>query len=131
MAGLFTRIINGEIPSYKIHEDELTYSFLTIEPINPGHTLIIPKLEVDQYIDVPKEHYLKVMENSQIIGKAIREAFDPARVTLAVQGFEVNHFHLHLIPANSPADFNFKNAKAASKEDLETAQKKIIEKLNF
>ena len=125
MPSIFTKIVSGEIPCYKIMEDEWTLSFLTIEPINPGHTLIICKQEVNHYMDVPKDVYLKIMEHSQTIGNAIKKAFNPNRVCLAAQGFEVPHFHLHLIPCQSPKDFSFANAKPASKDELLKAQEKI------
>lgn len=123
---IFMKIIAGELPSYKIYEDEFTYAFLSIDPIRPGHTLIVPKRDVDHFFDVTDPHYTQVFTNARVLGRAIKEATGCQRVGMAVQGFEVNHFHLHLIPLESPADFDFKKAKRASSEELAESQKKIL-----
>ena len=129
MASLFTKIINGELPSYKIHEDELTYTFLTIEPIQMGHTLIIPKKEVDHFLDADDESYKQVFANSKKIGKAIQKATGCTRVGLSVLGFEVPHFHLHVVPMYDPTDLDFKKGKGRSEEEMKEIQEKIITEL--
>ena len=126
MASVFTKIIQGEIPSLKIHEDELTISILTIEPIHLGHTLVIPKQEVNHWFDVPEAAYLQVQKNAQKIGKAIQAATGCKRVLTAAIGFEVPHYHLHLIPAWSMADLNFANAKKRSESEMKDIQAKIV-----
>ncbi|MGE3760360.1 MAG: HIT family protein, partial [Pseudobdellovibrionaceae bacterium] len=99
---LFTKIIAGELPCYKIHEDELTFSFLALDQINLGHTLVVPKLEVDHFMEVPPDTATRLFLNSQMIGKAIRKVTECKRVGIIVQGFEVPHTHIHLIPAWGP-----------------------------
>lgn len=131
MASVFTKIIAGELPAYRIFENDLVISFLTIDPINPGHTLIVPKTEVDSFMDVGSKEYQEVFRVAQFIGKAITTVTGCERVCLAVQGFEVRHFHLHLIPAWSPADFDFKKATRMAPAELEAMQAKIKAKLKI
>lgn len=126
MASVFTKIINGELPSYKIFEDEKTISILTIDPISLGHTLVIPKLEVNHWFDVPPDIYTQVGLNAQRIAKAIKKATDCPRVGTIVAGFEVPHYHLHLIPAWSIPDLDFKRASRRSEEEMKQIQEKII-----
>jgi histidine triad (HIT) family protein len=123
---LFTKIINGELPSYKIHEDEWTYSFLALDQVNLGHTLVICKQEVNHWTEVPPDVYTRVHLNSQKIGKAIRAATGCPRVGQMVAGFEVPHYHLHLIPAWSIPDLNFAKAQRRSEEDMKKIQAEII-----
>lgn len=126
MTSVFTKIINGELSSYKIHEDEKTISILTIDPISLGHTLVIPKVEVNHWFDVPSDVYIQVSLNSQRIAKAIKEATSCPRVGAIVAGFEVSHFHLHLIPAWSIPDLDFKRATRRSDQEMKQIQEKII-----
>lgn len=125
MSSIFTKIINNELPSYKIHEDEKTISILTIEPISLGHTLVIPKLEVNHWFDVPADIYTQISLNSQRIAKAIKEATGCPRVGTIVAGFEVPHFHLHLIPAWSIPDLDFKRAFRKTDLEMKMIQEKI------
>ena len=111
MASIFTRIINGELPSFKILEDELTLAILALDQVNLGHTLVIPKKEVDHWFEVPELDYLQVAKNAQKISAAIKKATQCPRVGTIVAGFEVPHYHLHLIPAWSIPDLNFSRAK--------------------
>ncbi len=127
MASVFTKIINGELPAYKIHEDELTISILTIEPINLGHALVIPKQEINHWFEVPELAFKQVQMNAQKIGKAIREATQCPRVLTAAIGFEVQHYHLHLIPAWSMDDLNFKKAQKRTEQEM----KDILEKIKL
>jgi histidine triad (HIT) family protein len=124
---LFTKIINGEIPSYKIAEDGLFYAFLDIYPQTEGHTLVVPKMEVDLFFDLPDELLHEMLVFAKPIAKAIEEAFDCNRCGLSVVGLEVPHAHLHLVPVNSAADLNFTRPKqAATPEQLKAAQEKIL-----
>lgn len=125
MASIFTKIINGEIPSYKIFEDEYTYAFLDINPINLGHTLVIPKIEVDYFVDVPEPYYSAVFKTAKVVSKAIHEATGCERVATVIAGFDVPHFHYHLIPTNGISDLDFKKAQRRSEDDMLEIQDKI------
>jgi len=126
MASLFTKIIQGELPCYKIYEDELTISFLALDQVNLGHTLVVPKQEVNHWFDVPEKSYLAVQMNAQKIAKAIQKASGCPRIGTMVAGFEVPHYHLHLIPAWSIPDLDFKRAKRHSDIEMKEIQQKII-----
>ncbi len=126
MASIFTKIIRGEIPCYKIHEDELTISFLALDQVNLGHALVVPKQEVNHWFDVPEKDYLAVQLNAQKIAKAIQKATNCPRIGTLVAGFEVPHFHLHLIPAWSIPDLDFKRAKKHSEQEMKDIQQKIL-----
>lgn len=131
MASVFTKIINNELPSYRIHEDDKTISILTIDPISLGHTLVIPKMEINHWFDVPADIYTQLNLNAQIIAKAIKAATDCPRIGTIVAGFEVPHFHLHLVPAWSIPDLDFKRALKRPEEEMKMIQKKIISLLKF
>lgn len=109
MASIFTKIINGEIPCYKIAEDENYFAFLDINPNAIGHTLCIPKKEVDKLTDLDTETYQGLMTFSRKIGKAIEAAIECKRVGFTVIGLEVPHVHVHLIPLNSMKDATFQH----------------------
>lgn len=129
MASVFTRIINGELPAYKLIEDDLTISILTLEPIQLGHSLVIPKQEMNHWFDVPEEAYVRVAMNAQKLAKAIQKATGCPRVLTAAIGFEVQHYHLHLIPAWSMADLSFSKAAKRSEEDMKDIAQKIMQNL--
>ena len=129
MPSVFTKIINGELPSYKIFEDDLTIAILALDQVNLGHTIVIPKKEVDHWTDVPDEAFVRVALNSKKIGAAIKKATDCPRVGQIVAGFEVPHYHLHLIPAWSIPDLSFTRAKRRSDQEMKEIQKKILENL--
>jgi histidine triad (HIT) family protein len=129
MPSIFTKIIHGELPSYKIFEDPLVFAFLSIDPIRPGHTLIVPKVEIDHFTDLADPYYSAVYAAAKPIGRALLAATGCRRVGMAVQGFEVPHFHLHLIPMWSPADFDFRNAKRLPEAEMKDVQAKIVAKL--
>lgn len=95
---IFTKIIKGEIPSHKIYEDSKTIAIMTISPVREGHTLVIPKVQVDQFIDVPNDSYEAVWQTVKKVAKRIREVTGKQRVGIVVKGIEVPHFHVHLIP---------------------------------
>ncbi len=126
MPSVFTKIINGEIPSYKIAEDEHYLAFLDVFPLKKGHTLIVPKKEVDYLFDLDSETYLGLMEFSKKIATAIKLAFPCNRIGMAVIGLEVPHAHLHLIPINTMHDMNFSNTKLSlTKEEFDECANKI------
>lgn len=126
MASIFTKIISGELPSYKILEDDLTIAFLALDQVNLGHVLVVPKQEVNHWDDVPEEVYNRVGKNAQKISKAIKQVTQCPRVGTIVAGFEVPHYHLHLIPAWSIPDLDFKRAKRYSDEEMKAIQGKIV-----
>lgn len=111
MASLFSKIIAGEIPCYKITENDNFIAFLDIFPLKNGHTLVVPKKEVDQLFDLDNETYLGLQLFAKDIAIAIKKAFPCNRVGVAVIGLEIPHAHIHLIPINSENDMNFKNEK--------------------
>lgn len=129
MASVFTKILSGELPSYKIYEDKDVYSFLALDQVNLGHTLVISKEEINHWTEVPPDVYAHLHQVSQKIGKAILKATGSPRVGQIVAGFEVPHYHLHLIPAWSIPDLDFKRAKRRSDEEMKSIQAKIIEQL--
>jgi histidine triad (HIT) family protein len=131
MSSVFTKIIAGELPSYKIYEDDHCFAFLSLDPIRAGHTLVVPKVEVDHFTDVPEPHYTAVFKAAKPIGRAILMATGCRRVGMAVQGFEVPHFHLHLIPLWGVEDFDFKRAKRLPDAEMKDAQAKIVAKLKL
>jgi diadenosine tetraphosphate (Ap4A) HIT family hydrolase len=104
---LFTRIINAEIPGRFVWKDDLAVAFLTIGPLTDGHTLVVPRQEVDRWTDVPADLLAKLTSVAQTIGRAQMEAFGSARAGLTIVGFEVEHLHLHVWPVNSMADFDW------------------------
>ena len=111
---LFTRIINGEIPSYKVAEDDKYYAFLDINPLQKGHTLVIPKLpepEADYIFDLDDETLAGLMVFAKQVARGLKEATGCKRVGVAVLGMEVNHVHVHLVPMNSERDMLFTNPK--------------------
>jgi histidine triad (HIT) family protein len=125
---IFSRIISGEIPSYKIAENDRFFAFLDIFPLREGHTLVIPKLEVDKFFDVPDDYLAEMLLFAKPIAHAIEKAFDCNRCGLAVVGLEVPHAHLHLVPIDSSDDLNFTRHKLKlSPEQLKAAQGKILD----
>jgi len=127
---LFSKIISGEIPSYKIAEDEKFFAFLDIFPLREGHVLVVPKIEVDNVFDLPNEYLTGMLKFAQPIAKAIEKSFRCDRCGVSVIGLEVPHAHIHLIPINSSNDLNFTQHKSkASDEDLKKVQQKILSHL--
>lgn len=125
MPSIFTRIINGEIPSYKIAEDDNYYAFLDINPNAPGHTLCVPKKEVDKLLDLDGETYLGLMAFSRKIGLAIEASIPCNRVGLTVIGLEVPHVHVHLIPLNGMRDATFQHKAVMTPKDFNEIAEKI------
>jgi histidine triad (HIT) family protein len=120
MTTLFSKIINGDIPGTFVHKDEHCVVFMTINPITDGHVLVVPILEVDHWVDLPHDTSAHVFAVAQRISKALEAAFPCERIGLIIAGYEINHCHLHLIPTNSLADFNF--AKAATSVERSTLE---------
>lgn len=110
MASLFSRIINGEIPGRFVWEDDDCVGFLTINPVTAGHTLVVSRTEVDRWTDAPEELVVHVMTVARLIGRAQQTEWDSPRVALAIQGYEIPHFHVHVWPTFKPADFDFRQA---------------------
>jgi len=102
---IFTKIVRGEIPCHKVHEDERTLAFLDIHPIHSGHVLVIPKIQVDHLWDLSDEDYAAVMETSKQVANRIREVLKPARVGVHVMGMEVPHAHVHVFPFDTATEF--------------------------
>jgi len=128
---IFSKIISGEVPSYKIAEDEKFFAFLDIFPLVEGHTLVVPKTNVDNMFDLDNEYLSALLVFARPIAKAIENSFACNRCGIAVIGLEVPHAHLHLVPINSADDLNFTRGKLKlSEETLKRAQKKIVENLN-
>ncbi len=124
------KIIQGEIPSYKILENELFFAFLDISPLRMGHTLVVPKTETDRFFDLGDEYLSKILVFAKPIVKAIENSFECQRCGIAVIGLEVPHAHLHLVPIDSADDLNFTRKKLSpGSEDLKKAQEKILSNL--
>lgn len=112
MSTIFSRIVAGEIPSYKVAEDERNYAFLDINPVAPGHTLVIPKKETDYIFDLTDEEYASLQLFAKTVAQAMKKAIPCQRIGVAVMGLEVPHTHIHLIPINQESDMNFFKDKA-------------------
>ena len=128
MASIFSRIVNGEIPSWKVAEDENYYAFLDINPLAKGHTLVIPKLEEDYIFNLPAETYTGLWEFARKVAKAIDIAVPSKRVGVAVLGMEVPHAHIHLVPMQSEGDMDFRKEKLSLTPDT---FKEIAEKIGI
>ena len=128
MASLFTRIINGEIPSHRVYEDELTYAFLDINPRHEGHTIVVPKREVDYLFDLPDEDYAALWTACATVASALKAATHCRRVVVLVIGYEIPHAHVHLIPTDDsgqipipPVDTDAAARLAATAERIRAA----------
>ena len=127
---IFSKIISGEIPGYKIAEDDKFFAFLDVFPLREGHVLVIPKIEIDNLFDLPEEYLSQWLVFARPIAKAIEKSFKCDRCGISVIGLEVPHAHMHLIPINSSNDLNFTQPKPkAADEDLQRVQRKILENL--
>jgi len=129
VASIFTKIINGEIPSYKVAEDEKYFAFLDINPNTKGHTLCVPKKEVDKILDLDEETYLGLMQFSRKVGLAIKKTIACNRVGMTVIGLEVPHVHVHLIPLNEMKDMSFQQKVSLTEEEFIDLAKKINKNL--
>ena len=129
MASVFTKIVNGEIPSYKVAEDDNYYAFLDINPLAQGHTLVIPKHEVDYIFDLPEREYAGLWNFASRVAKALGTAVPCKRVGIAVLGMEVPHAHIHLVPLQHESDLDFRKEKLKLSPDefREIAEKIALE----
>lgn len=127
---VFTKIITGEIPSYKITENDKFVAFLDVFPLRAGHVLVVPKIEVDKLFDLPADYLAEILQFAQPIARAIEKSFDCKRCGISVVGIEVPHAHVHLIPINNANDLNFNQAKMSfSETEMKEFQEKIIANL--
>lgn len=127
---IFSKIINGEIPCYKIAEDEHHFAFLDIRPLQIGHTLVIPKKEEDYIFDLSNEELSQLIIFAKRVAQALRQAVPCERIGLTVIGLEVPHTHIHLVPIRNVHDLNFSNTKQLSNQDMEQWATKIRSFLN-
>ena len=131
MSSIFLKIIAGEIPSYKIAENDRFYAFLDIFPLVEGHTLVVPKKETDKLFDVSDAELSELLLFAKPIAKAMEAVFPCNRVGISVVGLEVPHAHLHLVPINNADDLNFTRPKLTlTQEQMKAAQQKILDQLN-
>lgn len=121
MSSVFTKILAGDLPGHFLHRDEVCAVFLSINPISPGHALVVPREEVSHWLDLSPEVNSHLMKVAQRVGKAQMEVFQPARVGMIIAGFEVPHTHLHVVPINKESDLSFANA-ASSVDHAELAE---------
>lgn len=132
MATIFTKIIKGEIPCYKIAEDEGYFAFLDINPLRAGHALVVPKTEIDYVFDLSDDKLSGLILFSKKVAKAIKEAFPCNRIGVAILGLDVPHAHIHLVPLDTMEDINFKNPKLKfTPEEFKDIAKKISEKVQL
>ena len=125
MSSIFTKIINGEIPCYKIAEDDNFFAFLDINPNAKGHTLCVPKKEIDRFFDLDDDLYLGLMQFSKKIAVALKKTVPCDRIGMAVIGLEVPHAHVHLIPLNEMGEMTFRHKVSLTKDEFETLAKNI------
>ena len=126
MASIFTMIINGDIPGRFVWRDDRVVAFLTIAPLRPGHTLVVPREEIEHWVDLEPDLLAHLTSVSQAIGKAIDEAFHPTKVGMMIAGLEVPHVHLHVVPIDTVHDLDFANANTdPSPESLDAAATQI------
>jgi len=126
MSTIFTKIVNGEIPCYKVAESRDYLAFLDVRPLTEGHTLVIPKEEVDYIFDMEDEHYAGLMLFAKIVAQAVKKAIPCTKVGVAVIGLEVPHAHVHLVPMNAIGDLNFEHErKQFTPEEYKATAEKI------
>ena len=129
MSSIFTKIVNGEIPCYKVAEDDRYLAFLDVNPNAKGHTLCIPKQEINKLFDMEEEHYLGLMQFSRKVAKALEQAVECKRIGVAVVGLEVPHVHVHLIPLQEMDDMRFQRKTSLSPEEFTALAQTIAAKV--
>lgn len=129
MSSIFTKIVNGEIPCYKVAEDENYLAFLDVNPNAKGHTLCIPKQEINKIFDMKEEHYLGLMKFSRKVAKALEKSVECKRIGVAVVGLEVPHVHVHLIPLQDMDDMRFQRKTSLTPEEFQDLAKQIASNL--
>ena len=125
MSSVFSQIIQGQLPGHFVYQDEIAIAIMTIQPVQPGHVLVIPRQEIDHFDDLPSDVAAHLMQISQRVTKAIKQAYPCLRVSLVIAGLEVPHTHIHLIPINRLEDISFQNLTFADSDDLAKAAAKI------
>lgn len=129
MASIFTKIINGEIPCHKVAENENFIAFLDINPNAKGHTLCVPKKEINKIFDMEEKHYLDLMKFANKVAKGLEKTVKCERIGMAVIGLEVPHVHVHLIPINAMRDMTFQHKVSMESSEFATLAKEIAEKI--
>lgn len=129
MATLFTKILEHQLPGHFVYEDDKCGAFLSIAPLRPGHLLVVPRREIDHWLDLEAEEAAHLFAVAQRLGRVLQETFQPRKVGLMIAGLEIPHAHLHLVPIESEADLDFANARPASAEELAQVAARIREHL--
>ncbi len=129
MPSIFSKIIAGEAPAYKIWEDEEFLAFLDINPVNPGHTLLVPKIEIDYVFDMPEALYDKVWRQARWLAARLKEAMQCNRIGIAVEGFSVPHVHIHLIPVNAHGELSPDRSRPAAAKELTKVHRRIVQEI--
>lgn len=128
---LFCKIIKGEVPSYKIWEDENFFAFLDINPINPGHTILVPKKHLDYIFDLEEILYSEIFKTAKKLSGPLKKATKAEKIGLAIEGFAIRHIHIHLVPVNKVNDLDPNRAKKTSSEELSKMAEKIKSLIKF
>ena len=129
MPSVFSRIAAGELPGRIVYEDESCFALLTNKPMKAGHTLVVPRDEIDSWLDVPKALHAHLFDRAQHVGRALQKAFSPVKVGVVVAGLEVRHVHVHLVPIDAIAELDFTKQREDTSENLDRAAAQIREAL--